>query len=82
MLFVHPDWRGWSRLIKYAVDTLGVTTLDVNEQNDQALGFYLRMGLGRRALGIGWDGQALSTPAHAIRRHRIVGTFSVRHRVS
>ena len=47
MLFVHPDWRGRGigrRLIRYAVVTLGATTLDVNEQNDQALGFYLRMG--------------------------------------
>ena len=47
MLFIHPDWRGQGsgrRLIKYAVEEFGATTLDVNEQNDQALGFYLRMG--------------------------------------
>ncbi len=47
MLFVHPDWRGMGigrRLLQHAVDTLGATTVDVNEQNEQALGFYLRMG--------------------------------------
>jgi putative acetyltransferase len=47
MLFVHPQWRGHGigkQLINYAVETLGATTLDVNEQNEQALGFYLRMG--------------------------------------
>jgi putative acetyltransferase len=47
MLFIHPDWRGHgigSRLLKYAVDERAATGLDVNEQNDQALGFYLHMG--------------------------------------
>jgi putative acetyltransferase len=47
MLFVHPSWRGQgvgSRLVQYAIDTLGATMVDVNEQNEQALGFYLRMG--------------------------------------
>lgn len=47
MLFVHPAWRGHGigrRLLGYAVTTLGATELDVNEQNPQAIGFYLRMG--------------------------------------
>jgi putative acetyltransferase len=47
MLFVHPDRRGQgigSRLLKHAVVALGATRLDVNEQNEQALGFYRRMG--------------------------------------
>jgi len=47
MLFVHPTWRGHGigrRLLTYAVTTLGADRLDVNEQNPQALGFYLRMG--------------------------------------
>lgn len=47
MLFIHPGWRGQgagSRLLKHAVENFGASTLDVNEQNDQAVGFYLRMG--------------------------------------
>lgn len=47
MLFVHPDWRGTGvgrRLLEYAVRSLHATTLDVNEQNEQALGFYRHMG--------------------------------------
>lgn len=56
MLFIHPSWRGQGggrRLLHYAVTTLSATTLDVNEQNNQAVGFYLRMGfevVGRSAL--------------------------------
>ena len=47
MLFIHPDWRGQgagSRLLRYAITTFGATMLDVNEQNAQAVGFYLRQG--------------------------------------
>src|SRR5215831_1537918 len=47
MLFVDPAWRGMGigrRLLSYAVTTFGASELDVNEQNPQALGFYLRMG--------------------------------------
>ncbi len=47
MLFVHPSWRGQGvgrRLLRHAVETLDATMLDVNEQNEQAVGFYLRMG--------------------------------------
>ena len=46
-LFIHPDWRGQGigrRLLTYAIETLGATRLDVNEQNDEAIGFYRRMG--------------------------------------
>ena len=46
-LFIHPDWRGQGigrRLLTYAIETVGATRLDVNEQNDQAVGFYRRMG--------------------------------------
>ena len=47
MLFVHPDWRGAGvgrRLMGYAVSELGVVAVDVNEQNEQAVGFYHKMG--------------------------------------
>jgi len=47
MLFIHPDYReqGIGRtLLSYAMNERGATTVDVNEQNDQALGFYMRMG--------------------------------------
>ena len=46
-LFVHPDHRGTGigrRLVRFAVDDLGAQTVDVNEQNEQAVGFYLWMG--------------------------------------
>lgn len=47
MLFVHPDYRGHGigrTLINYALNERGATSVDVNEQNDQAVGFYLWMG--------------------------------------
>lgn len=48
MLFIHPDWRGQGigrRLLTHAIQQMGGTSLDVNEQNEQAVGFYLKMGL-------------------------------------
>ena len=47
MLFIDPAWRGrgiGKRLLTHAVEGIGATTVDVNEQNEQAVGFYLRMG--------------------------------------
>lgn len=47
MLFIHPSFRGsgiGKALLQFAIDTLKVTKVDVNEQNDQAVGFYLKMG--------------------------------------
>ncbi|QBF25602.1 GNAT family N-acetyltransferase [Pseudomonas tructae] len=47
MLFIDPQVRGQglgSRLLRVAIDELHAEQLDVNEQNAQALGFYLRQG--------------------------------------
>jgi putative acetyltransferase len=47
MLFVHPSRRGGGagrHLVEFAVAQLGATKVDVNEQYDQACGFYERMG--------------------------------------
>jgi putative acetyltransferase len=63
-LFVHPAWRGMgigTRLARHVMGTLGVTEVDVNEQNDQAVGFYRRLGfevIGRSPL----DGQGRRFP--------------------
>lgn len=46
-LFVHPSWRRMGlgrRLARHAVVDLGATTVDVNEQNHQAVAFYRRLG--------------------------------------
>lgn len=47
MLFVSPNQRGkgiGSSLAFHAIESQSATTVDVNEQNDQAVGFYLHIG--------------------------------------
>lgn len=47
MLFVDPARHGQgvgTRLMRHAIDELGATRVDVNEQNPQAVGFYQRLG--------------------------------------
>jgi len=47
MLFVHPDEQGkgyGKRLIEYARDKKHMDKVDVNEQNEKALQFYLHLG--------------------------------------
>lgn len=51
-LFVHPEWRGsglGKRLLLHGIDALGATEVDVNEQNEQAVAFYRRMGFAARS---------------------------------
>ena len=47
MLFIHPDYRGkkvGTTLLDYAINHMEVTKVDVNEQNEQAVGFYEHCG--------------------------------------
>lgn len=47
MLFIHPDFRGkgiGKILLDYSIKKLKVTKVDVNEQNEQAVGFYKYSG--------------------------------------
>ena len=47
MLFIHPDKRGQgigTLLNKFAVEQLHTRKIDVNEQNEKAVGFYKKMG--------------------------------------
>lgn len=47
MLFILNETRGQGigkLLLQYAIKELGVTKVDVNEQNPQAVGFYEHMG--------------------------------------
>lgn len=64
MLFLNPDFRGkglGKLFVQYALSQLGVSRVDVNEQNEQALLFYQKMGFsvkGRSAL----DGEGKPYP--------------------
>ena len=47
MLFIRPDYRGrgvGKRLLLHTIEREEVTSVDVNEQNPQAVEFYLHMG--------------------------------------
>jgi len=47
MLFIHPDVIGNGidkALVDYAVLEMNTTKVDVNEQNELAVGFYLHIG--------------------------------------
>ncbi|GAB3827893.1 GNAT family N-acetyltransferase [Pontibacter rugosus] len=47
MLFIHPQSRGQGigkKLLLHAINQLQVEKVDVNEQNEQAIGFYERFG--------------------------------------
>jgi len=70
MLFVRPEFfsRGIGRcLVNFALENLGVSKVDVNEQNPKAVKFYEKMGfeqVGRSEL----DGQGNPFPLiHMVR---------------
>jgi putative acetyltransferase len=47
MLFINPEYRGrgiGKTLLQFAVEHLGINKVDVNEQNEQAVGFYQHFG--------------------------------------
>ncbi|KAB7530793.1 acetyltransferase [Flagellimonas olearia] len=47
MLFIDPEHRGkriGKSLLDHAMENLNVTKVDVNEQNEQAVGFYKHCG--------------------------------------
>lgn len=56
MLFIAPDQRGCGRgrqMMQFAMEQWGCTMVDVNEQNEQGVGFYQHLGfevVGRSAL--------------------------------
>lgn len=50
MLFVAPEYHGLGvgkALVRFVVDQHGINVVDVNEQNPQAVGFYLSQGFVR-----------------------------------
>jgi putative acetyltransferase len=66
MLFVDADSRGsgiGTKLLEHVIAAHGVVSVDVNEQNEQAVGFYTRAGFsvsGRSPA----DGDGLPYPLH------------------
>ena len=64
MLFIAPQTRGQgvgALLVSHAINTQAATKVDVNEQNEQAVGFYQHIGfsvIGRSPL----DGQGKPYP--------------------
>lgn len=56
MLFIHPESRGQGigrLLAMFCIENLKADKLDVNQQNQQAIGFYEKLGfriIGRREL--------------------------------
>lgn len=47
MLFIDPDYRGkqvGKTLLNFSIEKMNVRKVDVNEQNEQAVGFYKKCG--------------------------------------
>ncbi|MEO9964893.1 MAG: GNAT family N-acetyltransferase [Reichenbachiella sp.] len=74
MLFIHPDYRKkgvGKTLLLHAINALRCTRVDVNEQNQQAVEFYLYMGFqiaGRSPL----DGQGEPYPLLHLKLSEII----------
>jgi putative acetyltransferase len=72
-LFVHPSFHRIGvgrRLARHAVLELGATSVDVNEQNQQAVAFYGRLGFqveGRSEV----DGRGKPFPLLHMRKHDV-----------
>ncbi len=70
MLFVHNDYRGKGYgkiLFQFMKEKHGVTKVDVNEQNHQAIGFYEKLGF-RKAGRSEKDGSGKDYPTiHMLR---------------
>lgn len=46
MLFIHPDYRGkqiGKTLLNYLIEKMNVKKVGLNEQNEQAAGFYKKV---------------------------------------
>lgn len=64
MLFISPDARGrgvGKLLLEHAIREQGITKVDVNEQNGQALGFYQHAGF-KTSSRSEYDGQGKPYP--------------------
>lgn len=64
MLFIHDDWHGKGigrKLLNHGIENLGVTKVDVNEQNEQAVGFYEHVGF-HTVQRSAYDGQGKAYP--------------------
>ena len=72
-LFVHPCCRHAGvgrRLTRHAVVELGATKVDVNEQNQQAVGFYRRLGFEIESRSE-VDGMGKPFPLLHLRKHNV-----------
>lgn len=78
MLFVSGEARGkgiGKKLLQFAIDSLKVKYVDVNEQNSQALGFYQHMGFHVKDRSE-FDEQGMAFPILHLKRMRIEEVIS------
>ncbi|ELX8378994.1 acetyltransferase [Providencia vermicola] len=71
MLFISQSHRGsgiGKQLLRFAIEQLAITDVDVNEQNPQAIGFYQHMGF-RQFARSEKDGEGNPFPILHLRLH-------------